>query len=100
MHPQNAKKILIILGAVLIILIGILSFTFLDGDITGQTIQDNYTYTTAVCDENNFCEDYEVTCKGKEVLDISPTGFTIQNPENWEDPRDPENIENLCNISE
>ena len=94
------KKILVILGMMLIVLIGILSFTFLnERTITGETI-NQYTHTHAVCDENNLCQDYEITCQGKKVLDIRATGFIVQNSNEWTDPRNPDDIEQWCNVSE
>lgn len=94
------KKILVVLGMLLVVVIGILSFTFLnERTITGEVI-NQYTHTRAVCDENNLCQDYEITCQGNKVQDIKATGFIVQNPEDWIDPRDSKDIEQWCNISE
>lgn len=64
---------------------------------TGKTIQEenHYIYTTALCNESNFCQDYEIECKGKKLISSKPiTGAVIQHDENWTDPR---NITELCN---
>ena len=75
---------LIIILIILLFLVG----TFL---ITAKTnnVKDHYTYTKAICDGNNFCQDHIITCEEKEVVDIKPiTGAFIQLPENWEDARE------------
>ena len=75
----------IILGIILFILIGIF---ILKNNITGETIKDYYTYTKAICDENNFCQDYEITCENKELIEMQPiTGASIQYSDTWEDSR-------------
>ena len=45
-----------------------------------------HSFTKAICDDN-FCEDYEIVCKNKNILSMSATGFAVQFAENWEDPR-------------
>jgi len=96
---QNLKKILILLLGILIILIAILAFSFLNQkEITGQIINE-YTYTTAVCNENNLCQDYEISCQDEKVIDIKPTGYIVQNSKDWKDPRNPEDIKQWCNIN-
>jgi hypothetical protein len=65
--------------------------------ITGQTIKEYYSYTKAICNESNFCQDYEITCINGDASEINPiTGATIQHSKNWQDPRDKESIETLC----
>ena len=96
---NNIKITLIVLGMLLIVLIGILVFFFLnERTITGEAVFE-YTHTRAVCDENNLCQDYEITCQGNKVQDIKATGFIVQNSEDWTDPRNPKDIEQWCNIS-
>lgn len=92
------KKIRIIfLTAMLLVLIGILIFlAFNLSQITGKTIKNYYTYTKAVCNETNYCEDYYITCQDNGIVSINPTGAVIQFPNDWEDPRDKEIIEKIC----
>ena len=100
MHQKNLLKILIILGIILLILIGVLAFSSMsEKNITGETINE-YSYTRAFCDENNLCQDYEISCQDEKILDIKATGFIVQNPKNWRDSRNPEDIEQFCNIRE
>ncbi len=78
---------------VLIILIGILFLSF--NSITGETIK-NYSWTKAICNETNYCQDYEIVCNGEDVVSIAPTGAVIQNSHDWKDPRDEETINKFC----
>jgi hypothetical protein len=59
-------------------------------------IEGENLFTKAICDNKNYCEDYEILCKGKEVIKLTPTGAAIQFPEDWKDPRHKEEIELLC----
>lgn len=52
--------------------------------------------TKAICDNKNYCEDYEILCKGEEVIKLTPTGAAIQFSEDWKDPRSQEEREILC----
>ena len=53
--------------------------------------------TKAICDEKNYCEDYQIVCKNKELMGLNPTGAAIQFSENWEDPRSNKDKEINCN---
>jgi hypothetical protein len=92
------KKVIIITGAI-IILIAITFFSFRPS-ATGSTIgniNEEYTYTKAICDKNNLCQDYTITCEGDELISKSPiTGAVVQQEENWKDPRTKEQIEREC----
>ena len=56
----------------------------------------SHSYTKAICDENNKCEDYEIYCNENRLLKLNPTGFAVQFPKDWEDPRSGEDIEKIC----
>ncbi|MDP2628887.1 MAG: hypothetical protein Q8P15_03245 [Nanoarchaeota archaeon] len=100
---MDEKKItifLISLGMILIVITGILIFSFNEKEgLTGRVVNE-YTHTRAVCDENNLCQDYKIACQGEKLIDIKPTGFIVQNPEDWEDPRSKDEISQWCNASE
>ncbi len=72
-----------------------------DSKLTGElgTLASNpnsVSKTIAVCDENNFCQDYKVICQNGEELSREPIpGATIQKPENWVDDRNLD-YDNLC----
>ena len=95
------EKSTILLVVLLIILVGALGFisnNFVQKYITGSAIEDfQYLYTKAICDENNFCQDYEIVCKGNELISQTPvTGAFLQQDINWKDPRTNEAIEKIC----
>ena len=88
---------IIFLIAMLLVLTGSLVFLVSNlFQITGGAIQNYYTYTKAVCNETNYCEDYEITCQDDEVVSMNPTGAAIQFSNDWEDPRNEEIIERIC----
>jgi hypothetical protein len=87
-------KLVLILAILALILI---SFFVVGPRITGAAIdQTKYSFTKAICDSDNLCQDFIIICKGQELVDITPTTFTIQQPEDWKDPRPLEEIEKLC----
>jgi len=95
---SSFKKILII-TVILIILLLILIITITNQIITGKIIEDKidiYCHTKAICDENNICQDYEITCQGNKTISAKPiTGSVVEFNIDWKDPRG-ENNENLC----
>jgi len=75
--------------AILLILIGSLFFLLPKNYLTGEVIEENhYSYTKAICNETNYCQDYEITCKNKEVIAMTKIiGANIQHLHNWKDSR-------------
>lgn len=91
------KTRIIFLIVIFLILIGILIFSIFNlFQITGEVTINSYLYTKAVCNNSNYCEDYEVTCEGNNLVSFTPTGAAIQLDNDWKDPRDKELIEKLC----
>lgn len=90
----------------IIISIGlILSFTFISFNISGfyfnnpdSSSEYEYTnsWTKAICNETH-CQDYEIYCNGNEFIRQSPiTGAVISIPSGWDDPREEEIRERVC----
>ena len=90
-------KIVFLSTAILVLVAILIYFVFSLSQITGGTIQNHYTYTKAVCDETNYCEDYVITCQDDELVSMNSTGAAIQFSKDWQDPRDKEIIERICN---
>lgn len=58
---------------------------------------NEYSHTKAICNENNYCQDYKIICENEEIIRMVPiTGAAVQFPEDWQDPRDDETIKKLC----
>lgn len=100
------KKTIIIIAILLVITAGalfVLDSKLLEKNITGKVIEEDnfyYSYTKAICDENNLCQDYEIQCKGKEVIEKKAiTGAVVQHSNDWEDSRSEEMIKGICNVS-
>jgi hypothetical protein len=53
-------------------------------------------WTKAICNEENYCIDVQITCGENEVIDIKPTGEEVNHPKDWIDPRPIEMIERWC----
>lgn len=87
--------LLSLMGATLAI---ILFSSVFENNITGKAVEDYYhTYTKAICNESNFCQDYEIICYGEEIKNITQiTGAAVQHSADWKDPRDEETINKLC----
>ena len=64
--------------------------------ITGEAIVNRHTFTKAICNETNYCEDYEIACENNEIKKITATGFAVQQPKNWKDPRNEEARNREC----
>ncbi len=72
----------------IILIIGVLYFIAQDR-FTGKVVENTYTYTKAICNDTNFCQDYEISCSNGEVTGMTPvTGAFIQHNEDWQDPRE------------
>jgi hypothetical protein len=95
---MNPLKILLI-GA-LILLAGALIFLSANLATSGENETPelkSYTYTKAICDKDNFCQDNIITCKGNQVVSMDAiTGASIQLPKTWQDPRSEREINEFC----
>ena len=90
------EKILIAIGAVL--LISILYFSFFVMDFTGSVIFNKPTVfnTETICNETNFCQDFDVYCKGSKFIEMNLIeGTDFQHDESWVDSRTEEE-KKLC----
>lgn len=88
----------VIFYIMVLILLVFFSVIFYYSNLTGKVVEEinYYTYTKAMCNGTNYCEDYEIVCEDKDTISITPTGAAIQFSDEWKDPRDKELIEKLC----
>ena len=84
---------LVLIGALILILIGVFFVNTLN-----QNLEWEYTYhhTKAVCNEDNYCRDYEVFCRNTEITEMRFTGAAVQFAKNWKDPREEELKNSFC----
>jgi hypothetical protein len=93
---MTLKTILFIILALIIgFLLGyfIKSLTIPEPTITGNPIQEpskEYSYTTAICNENKECIDVFIECSGGNVISLTPTSKLHEFDENWQDFRVPQ----------
>jgi len=85
-----------VLTSVAFLIIGFLLGFFLSNSqlpeptLTGQAISDNeYTYTTAICNNDNECIDILVECDNGNVISLTPTSNLLDLGSDFEDFRDP-----------
>ncbi len=94
---KNTHKIIFLL---IVLILLIFAFVFsTSGLISGNSSLD-YTnsWTKAICNETH-CQDYIIYCEGDELVRQSPiSGAIISIPPEWEDPRDEEMRERVCEI--
>jgi len=88
--------IILILCLVSLVLITTFSSQITMKIIEKREIKNLHGFTKAVCDNQNYCEDYEIVCEQKQVKSFTPTGMAIQNPSSWQDSRTSEQIEQVC----
>ena len=88
--------IFFVILAIILVLGALFFMLFLAGNITGKSIIYEHSYTRALCNDTNYCRDYEVVCSGRNLISLNPTGYSVQLPVGWEDPRNNKNLENLC----
>ena len=85
------KKLLISAMILILLLAGIILLN------AEPELTYTHSFTKAICTEDNYCQDYEIMCKGKKTLSMIPiTGATVQFSENWEDPRSEEFRNKMC----
>lgn len=74
---------------VIITILALALILLISPTLTGRIIQeDKYLYTKAICDENNYCEDYVVECDGNNLINFRATGLSIQQDSDWVDTRE------------
>lgn len=89
------RKEIIIILAILILSAGIVIMV-LHGPSDKTSTNYIHSHTKAICDKNNYCQDYEIVCENEKIVDMNPTGAIVQFPDEWHDPRDNETKEKLC----
>lgn len=75
----------------LILILLIFTFIFTSKLVLSKQL-NSYSYTKAICNQNNYCEDYVIECDKGKLKTFTPTGFSIQKNQNWIDQREPEDL--------
>jgi hypothetical protein len=59
---------------IIILILFLLIFNFLNAKPI-----EKHSYTKAICNKTNFCQDYEIKCENKKLISITPiTGAFVQ----------------------
>jgi len=89
------KKMIIF--AVIFIVILMSSALILSSDLSISGYPAIFSHTKAICNETNFCQDYEIHCEDEKITKMSQiTGATVQFSGNWIDPRDETTKNKIC----
>ena len=81
------------------IVISLLGSLLIQGFNLENTIKEpeyNRTHTKAICNSDNFCQDFEIFCMDKETVRIKPLTASVQFQKDWKNPRNEETISRLC----
>lgn len=55
------------------------------------------SFTKAICTESNYCQDFYIYCKNKNIINATPiTGSAIMFSKEWEDPRTNTENKDFC----
>jgi len=92
------KKLVISMLIITLVLILVMSFTIVSSKGNYVKIQAyTHSHTKAICNSENFCQDYEIFCKDQKVIRMNPiTGAAVQFSVDWEDQRDEEMRNKFC----
>ena len=86
-------RMILKVGLIILLIVSIFSLgMFVDnlvliGNVVRE-IDSDYSWTSAICDENNNCLDVLIRCSGGKVVDLKPITGLVDHPEDWIDPRD------------
>lgn len=87
------KKILILIA--FLIIISITTILLIKATESSNNL-DYYSHTKAICNETNYCQDYQISCSEERAIMTTPiTGAVAQYPKDWTDPRS-ESERELC----
>jgi len=62
----------------------------------GQEPQDVSSWTKAICTDDNYCIDVQITCVDGQVTDLKPMGPGVQFSSDWRDRRPEELKDDIC----
>jgi len=87
----------VISGIILILLTGLVTIMASTSENYVKIPQYTHSHTKAICDSENFCQDYEIFCENQNIIKMSPiTGAAVQFSESWKDPRDEKTKSEFC----
>ncbi len=98
MRIMQLVIIFLIFLTLIFLLFSISALTFYLKSINNKTdLLKNYSFTKAVCNSTNYCQDYEIVCNNGEIIKMSPiSGAVVQFSKNWKDPRNIKQRSILC----
>jgi len=95
MLPEKKTLIFIVIIAAIFLAVANIIMAFPFGD-TSSPKDDIFVWTKAICNENNYCIDVQITCINGNVVDVKPQSEGVYFSGRWRDPRPEEERTELC----
>ena len=88
----------IIMSLIILIIFFLVFISSISANSGNYVVVRQYThsYTKAFCSLEKYCEDYEIFCQNENFIGMRSTGTAVQFRESWQDPRDEETRNNIC----
>ncbi len=87
------EKKMILLFGVVFILASAFVVAFSGFSFNGKNVSEMpYSYTKAICNIGNECQDFLVICKSFEVKSLSPISEVVKFGKDWKDFREKEEL--------
>ena len=93
---RKASFLILVLGMAISIFLLAAPLLTAESNYAAERVAFTHFFTKALCSPANLCEDYEVYCDNENALNVKATGYSIQFPEDWKDPRTEEEKKNIC----
>lgn len=94
---MKKRVVVVLLLALFLILAGLFFIGFSnEAPVIGYAVKESSSFTKAICNESNYCQDYEIVCENKSVKSMNPITGGVQFPLDWQDPRGEEIADGLC----
>lgn len=87
------KNLFTVIVVVVALIVGILVGKYVfNGSLTGSAVSSNennrsYSWTTAICDDENRCMDVLIECENGSVKSLKPVSDLREFADNWSDSR-------------
>jgi hypothetical protein len=95
---HNEEKTLGIVLVILTIILAVFLINIVQAKQDQYEVFETHSYTKAICDSTNYCQDYHIRCNQEKIISLNPiTGAAIQFDSSWQDIRSDSEINEFCN---
>ncbi len=94
---ETDTKVITVILIVLAVAMAFLFGQIMQNKAASESVHITHTFTKAICDGTNYCQDYVVVCNGNSILGLNAiTGAAVQFDSDWQDPRNDQEINGFC----